>query len=103
MRIECSYIIVLRYTIIIVEGWSSPQYRYLGPIARTLCWLIGLICFRRHIYKRDGIVDQHIYNNLKEKNIDRAIIQARRNPVDETNTYNLLYVSHINGCNSSMS
>lgn len=95
MKTECSYIIIQPHSITIIEGWSSSQFRYLGITMRTVCWFLSLLCWSGHKYPRNNFVLNQMFKDLCIDNIKRAIIQVRRNPRDETNTYRTLYVTRF--------
>lgn len=77
-----SYIIIREKRIIIQEGWTSPQYQYLGIIMRIICFLMGIICFNNRSYPRKGLYLEQMFPRLSIKHIKKGIIKVKR---DEQN------------------
>lgn len=73
-----SYIIIRKDRVIIQEGWSSPQYRDLGKVMRTICFLLGLICFGNHTYPREGLYLGQMFPGLSIDHIKKGIIKVKR-------------------------
>jgi hypothetical protein len=87
-----SYIIISEKRIIIQEGWSSPQYQYLGIIMKIVCFLLGMICFDNHTYPRKGLCLDQMFPGLSIDHIKKGIIKVKR---DEKDT---LFYSGMFGC-----
>lgn len=85
-----SYIIVGTRQVTIHEGWSSPQYRYLGKFMRTICFLMGLICFDCHTYPREGFYLGQMFPGLSIDHIKKGIIKVRRDEKGN-NVYSRLF------------
>lgn len=73
-----SYIIIRDKSVTIQEGWSSPQYRDLGIIMRTICFLLGMTCFSNHTYSRDGLYIQQMFPGLSIDHIKKGVIKVKR-------------------------
>lgn len=77
-----SYVVILPERVIIQEGWSSPQYRYLGKFIRTVCFLLGSICFSNHSYPREGLYLGQMFPSLSVDSIKKGIIKVKRDEQD---------------------
>lgn len=73
-----SYIIIREKRIIIQEGWTSPQYQYLGVIMKIICFLMGIICFNNHTYPRKGFCLNQMFPKLSIDHIKKGIIKVKR-------------------------
>ena len=73
-----SYIIIGANRVIIQEGWSSPQYCDLGKVMRTICFLLGSICFGNRTYPREGLYLGQMFTGLSIDHIKKGIIKVKR-------------------------
>lgn len=73
-----SYIIIRKNRVTIQEGWSSPQYRYLGWMMRTVCFLLGILCYNGHSYPREGLYLGQMFPGLSIDHIKNGIIKVKR-------------------------
>jgi hypothetical protein len=90
-----SYIIIGIKQVTILEGWSSQQYRDLGKVMRTICFLIGLICFNNRTYPRKGLYLEQMFPGLSINHIKKGIIKVKRNEQDNC-FYSRLFDCRIN-------
>ena len=88
-----SYIIIRNNQVIILEGWSSPQYRYLGWIMKTICFLLGLFCYGSHSYPRKELYLKQMFPRVSIDNIKKGIIKVKRDEKGHSIYIKWLYCS----------
>lgn len=94
MKYEHSIIILTKKYCYILEWWTSSQYKHCGLFKRTICWILGLLCFPNNSrYPRIHLVIQQMYPGLDLSIFKNALIVIKRNPQDETNIYHIMYAN----------
>lgn len=97
-NIEITYLWIKKNEISIIEGISSPQYRYLSFFKKILCFLIGLICIRNNTLPKNNVILTQMFPNFRKHYLKTP--QLIRVKKDEKNniTYSRMSFDIIDLC-----
>jgi len=96
--IEITYLCIKKNEISIIEGISSPQYRYLSFLKKLLCFLIELMCISNNTLPKNNVILTQMFPNFREQYLESPqLIRVKRNEKNNI-TYSRLSFDIIDLC-----